>query len=240
MNRIQVGLIWTLMASLPWVACQSVQDRGERGATAVREPVQQTLTPGRRRPPVPKPTELPAPHGDPVTVGCSDGQREGFIDGHAFPSIAGCSARWKGALSLRRKRTDSPCGDDAGPCLAPQDACADTWHLCGINGDPEDLRARVSAAQCSRSGPFAFLAGLSHVDRASSKDRECGPKTSTAQLACLPSGWGAEPVCCGEGCGAGMCRNAIWAGQTQIVYGAQDSCARFSAEPNTGILCCKN
>lgn len=240
LNRIRIGLSWMIAASLAFIGCQSVEEPVGRNAPEIRKPVHQTIAPRRRKAPAPKPIELQAPHGDPVTVGCSDGQREGFIDGRAFPTIAGCSARWNDARSLRQGGTISPCGDDDQLCFAPQDACSKSWHVCGANGDPEDLRGRVSAAQCKTSGPFAFLAGFSHVNSASSRNQECGPSAGSGELTCQSSGWGSEPVCCGAGCAPGVCRDAIWKGQTQIFFGANDSCGRFAAELNTGILCCKD
>src|SRR5690606_33925291 len=103
-----------------------------------------------------------SPKGDPATVGCADGQREGFADLEAFPNVAGCGGKWRGTRSLQDPRTGNRCGDDLGECEVPADVCAEGWHVCGQDGFPEDVRGRLSADECKQAGPGRFNAGLSH------------------------------------------------------------------------------
>lgn len=75
----------------------------------------------------------------PVTpaVGCSDGQREGFLDEAAYTHIAGCAGGWeKPGITPDsvvptcdlKGGDDGPFGDGAG-CSAA-DLCAQGWHIC--------------------------------------------------------------------------------------------------------------
>jgi hypothetical protein len=70
-------------------------------------------------------------------AGCADGQREGFEDWSAYPSIAACSGAWE-VGGVTRSDLAPTCsrggGDDSGNsegwgCSAA-DLCASGWHVC--------------------------------------------------------------------------------------------------------------
>lgn len=175
--------------------------------------------------------------GEPVRIGCADGQREGFADIHRHPRIAGCRADWDNAKSLRDKPTGKPCGDDQGLCAVPADACAPGWHICGTTGKREELREKLTVEACDHeAGPGKFVAAMSHSQ---SKDL-CPPvPTRNTVFPCMDSGIGSEPVCCGDNCSTPMCRNALWEGQTRISVGFGESCGAVTSERNGGIMCCQ-
>ena len=176
--------------------------------------------------------------GDPAVVGCADGQREGFADIEKFPTIAGCLAVWEGSMTLRKGKTSKPCGDDLEVCASPGDVCAEGWHVCARDGDYSDLSDRVTGKQCAEeAGPGKFVAAISHVK----KKKECAPEpTPTTRYPCLAEGWGSEPVCCGEGCRLGKCRDSVWAKNTRISLGTAQGCGGATSDRNGGILCCKD
>jgi hypothetical protein len=163
--------------------------------------------------------------GEPGVVGCADGQREAFVDAAAFPRIAGCLAAWPGAKSLRDKSASAPsCGDDAGECPAPGDACAVGWHVCGANGATSDLK-QVSAAQCENAGGGRFSAAISHCIAQDGCQYDPAP---AASYPCFASGWCSEPVCCGNDCG-----------ETHIPVGTDQGCSQATSARAGGILCCR-
>ena len=135
--------------------------------------------------------------GDPRLVGCSDGQREGFADIDAHPRIAGCLAAWDGVRSLRDDPVGKACGDDGEVCDSPADACAEGWHVCGVDGLNSDLKTHTTAEACiEESGPGKFVAAMSHGQT----QELCPPKPSpVTEFPCFKEGFCSEPVCCGEG-----------------------------------------
>jgi hypothetical protein len=76
--------------------------------------------------------------GDPNTVGCSDGTREGFRDVAHWPDIAGCAGGWQrpGLLSTtaRTPLCKRVAGNDSrnpdGDGCSAADLCAPAWHAC--------------------------------------------------------------------------------------------------------------
>jgi hypothetical protein len=71
------------------------------------------------------------------TVGCADGEREGFVDDKAWPQIAGCSGAWDEpgitpddvAQTCGGKGGDDGEHKDGKGCSSP-DLCATGWHVC--------------------------------------------------------------------------------------------------------------
>ena len=177
--------------------------------------------------------------GKPEKLGCADGQREGFKDIEKFDDVAGCYGRWEGFKSLATPPTGEPCGDDRrGQCNEPADVCAEGWHVCGVGGNPDDLRDRLAWEHCQTdAGPSKFVAAISHND----DDKRCDPwnKTGGASL-CKGAGYGGEPVCCGKDCEYSACRNGIWRRRTRISKGELEGCAKVTSDRNGGVLCCKD
>lgn len=176
--------------------------------------------------------------GDPAKVGCADGQREGFADFNKYPNIAGCMGVWDGEMTLRKGSTSKPCGDDLDVCGSPADVCASGWHVCARDGDYHDISDRIDDKACNEgAGPGRFNAAISHVK----KKKECAPPPGpTTRYPCLKEGWGAEPVCCGQNCNYGRCRDSVWAKQTKISVGTSQGCGGVTSERNGGVLCCKD
>jgi hypothetical protein len=176
--------------------------------------------------------------GDPKVVGCADGQREGFADLAKFPTIAGCLGVWNESMTLRKGKTSKACGDDLDLCASPGDVCAEGWHVCARDGDYHDLSDRIDDVQCSDgAGPGKFIAAISHVK----KKKECAPAPGpTTRYPCLKDGWGAEPVCCGQDCMFGNCRDSVWDKKTKISRGTSQGCGGVTSDRNGGLLCCKD
>jgi hypothetical protein len=173
--------------------------------------------------------------GDPKIIGCADGQREGFADIKKNPRIAGCLGKWKGKKSLRDKPTGKACGDDGELCAVPADVCAQGWHVCGNSGETKDLKDRVSVKACHGAGPGRFNSGYSHGQT----DELCPPKpTPQTIFPCTQSGIGSEPVCCGNGCKYGKCKDGTWPGKTKISKGTSEGCGALTSDKNGGVMCC--
>ncbi|MEZ4384485.1 MAG: hypothetical protein R3A79_24365 [Nannocystaceae bacterium] len=174
--------------------------------------------------------------GAPEVIGCADGQREGFADLKKHKRIAGCVATWQGVKSLRDKPTGKACGDDGEICDVPADACSPGWHVCGSNGKNTDLKSHTSWRACDKeAGPGKFIAAMSHGQT----DELCPPPpTANTQFPCMESGYCSEPVCCGNDCQMGKCRDAVWRGKTKISLGKQEGCGAVTSERNGGVLCC--
>lgn len=174
--------------------------------------------------------------GDPRILGCSDGQREGFADVEAHPRIAGCLGAWDGAKSLRDEPTGHACGDDGELCDTPADVCAEGWHVCGVDGLNSDLKTHTTWHACAEeAGPGKFVAGMSHGQN----QELCPPKpTPNTEFPCFKDGFCSEPVCCGETCSFGKCRDAVWTGKTKISLGKAEGCGSVTSARNGGVLCC--
>lgn len=174
--------------------------------------------------------------GDPAVIGCADGQREGFGDITRHKRIAGCIGSWEGTKSLRDKPTGKPCGDDKGVCLSPADVCSKGWHVCGYNGKHEDLKRHTTSNACNKeAGPGKFVAAMSHGQ---TEDLCPPPPTAETLFPCMDSGICSEPVCCGDACQSGKCKDAVWKGQTKISLGKAEGCGSVTSERNGGVLCC--
>ncbi len=173
---------------------------------------------------------------DPKIAGCADGQREGFADVEKNPRIAGCMAKWKEGKSLRDKPTGKVCGDDGEACTVPADACAPGWHVCGIEGKSDDLKTRTTQKECDNAGPGRFNAAMSHSP--TDEIDPCPRITKNTDLPCVQAGIGAEPVCCGNDCLSGKCKDAVWKGKTRISRGTTEGCGAVTSDRNGGVLCC--
>ncbi len=175
---------------------------------------------------------------DPAVIGCADGQREGFADIQRHRRVAGCLASWNGTKSLRDKPTGKACGDDikGSVCTVPADVCAPGWHVCGNTGKNDDLKTHTTFKACNKeAGPGKFIAAMSH-----GQTEELCPPTPTAETVfpCMDSGLCSEPVCCGDSCQFGKCRDAVWKGQTRISLGKEEGCGSATSERNGGVMCC--
>lgn len=167
-------------------------------------------------PPSPTPTPAPAPEpGPPSTVGCADGQCDALCN---HSSVRGCFANWAKPLSMRAPKTGNKCGDRAGYCDAPADACADGWEPCLSNASSgsqfsvDDFRNVISVDDCNNAHlTAAFLGAMSHADPKFENlpPKSCPPNVGTIDNGCHDSNWGCEPVCCGRGCVEPSCPDEV-------------------------------
>ncbi len=176
--------------------------------------------------------------GDPKLVGCADGQREGFADMKKHPRVAGCVGEWEGVKSYRDKPTGKACGDDGAKCAVPADLCAPGWHVCGADGKGKDLTDRAAFADCNNAGPGRFNAGVSHS--ISEEIDPCPKIKPNTVLPCFQAGLGSEPVCCGNDCRAGKCKDGVWKGKTKISMGTSEGCGAVTSASNGGVMCCSD
>lgn len=170
---------------------------------------------------------LHGPAHDPAQAGCADGTREAFHDLARHPKVAGCIAAWDGALDLRAAATGAACGDAAGRCAAPADACAPGWHLCGATGARRDL-GDLDIVACTHAGPGRYLAAASVCIG----DDDCAEPPDV--LACRSEGACAAAACCGSQC---RTRPDCDASLTRLPHGPE-SCAHVASDPARGVLCC--
>ncbi len=191
---------------------------------------------GDRPDPITKVKFVESEKGDPRIIGCADGQREGFADLKKAPRIAGCMGTWDSSKSLADPPTGKPCGDDGDKCAVPADVCAPGWHVCGSNGNPRDLRDRATADMCHNAGPGRFNAGMSHSP--TDEIDPCPTITASTKLPCVQAGLGSEPVCCGNDCLYGACKDGVWKDKTKISRGTSEGCGAVTSERNGGVLCC--
>jgi hypothetical protein len=177
------------------------------------------------------------PKGSPAAVGCSDGQREAFIDQVRFPSIAGCLASWTGSQSMRAASNGVPCGDSIGTCATPASACATGWHVCGSSGALADLWT-ITPDECESAGGGRYVAAISHC---ASQDGCDYNLEAGATYACYESGYCSESVCCGSECtDYGACTGGVWPGRTHIAQGTDQGCGAITSQRAGGVLCCKS
>lgn len=97
-------------------------------------------------------------------VGCSDGEREGFVNLETHPDIAGCSGAWSipGILSTTLAPVcDQQAGDDgtnsSGAGCNVADLCAPGWHVCAT---AQEIAANspTGCASAAPSGASLFFA----------------------------------------------------------------------------------
>jgi hypothetical protein len=180
--------------------------------------------------------------GEPATLGCADGQREGLLDVGRFPAVAGCAADWIGAQSMRSPRTGRACGDDLAPCVVPADACAPGWHVCGADGRLAEVLA-LGAEACRQAGGARYGTALSHCETQEGcvYDARASGGDGDGRYDCFESGWCSEAICCGRGCGElGACTDGLWRGATYITRGADQGCGAMTSHRAGAVLCCKD
>ena len=103
--------------------------------------------------------------GDPNTVGCSDGTREGFRDVANWPDIAGCAGGWQrlGLLDLvaRAPLCNRVSGNDSsnpnGDGCSAADLCAGGWHGC-VDGPDVASSSPTGCESVGSPGDQAFFA----------------------------------------------------------------------------------
>jgi hypothetical protein len=92
--------------------------------------------------------------------GCSDGEREGFVDLDAFPFIAGCSGGWSvpGVLLTLAPACGGIAGDDgpspSGVGCSVADLCAPGWHVCASAQEVADRSPTGCAGASDADGLF--------------------------------------------------------------------------------------
>lgn len=208
----------------------------QTGCTCGSGPYEGDYFDGDRPEPIQDVKFVESEKGDPKVIGCADGQREGFSDLKKHSRVAGCVGKWDGTKSLRDKPTGKACGDDGAACAVPADLCAPGWHVCGTAGKADDMTQRASAADCHNAGPGRFNAAVSHSP--TDEINPCPKITKATKLPCVSAGLGAEPVCCGNDCLYGKCKDGVWRGKTKISRGTTEGCGAVTSERNGGVMCC--
>lgn len=232
-SRLRDGLLGTLLfvaaCGSPTVHVATDDERRARAASpAVASEELVTLEDGRTI------TVAHSVASAPEISGCADGTREAFLETARFPDIAGCAASWPFTQSLRARGTGTPCGDRAGRCASPADACAPGFHVCGVD-TLDELRA-VDPRACADAGAGRFVSAVSHCARRA----ECAVDPEPhARHSCWATGYCSEPVCCGSECAFGACRDGVWPGETRIAVGPAEGCGAHVARPGSGVLCCR-
>jgi hypothetical protein len=176
----------------------------------------------------------PVGDADVSLVGCSDGEREGYLDTATYPTIAACKAAWTGALDLRAVPTGAACGNGLGLCAAPTDACATGWHICARSGDVTELHV-LDAAECNGGVVGRYVAASGHC-----VSNGCTYPVPPQLFTCLGDvNYCVEPICCGDDCEVPptSCADGVWAGATRVGHG---SCGNMPSTTREGVLCCRD
>ena len=202
------------------------------------------------------PVDLPLAIGAPVTVGCSDGTREGFRDIKNWPKIAGCSGgwTWHGLLDsyARKPLCNRAAGNDShnpgGLGCSATDLCALTWHVCR---DGPDVASSSPTGGCEsivspgEEALFVVMAGASlqgvcypgNPDQPAENDLHgCGSIGRIGQ----PESSGCPPLDLRMGFADCAATAGVWVCGT-----AADSLteARVVTKPDSalgGVLCCRD
>jgi len=127
------------------------------------------------------------------SIGCSDGEREGFLDPQEFPNIAACAGGWTKAGILE---TEPEChrlsGDDTinttGSGCSAADLCAEGWHVCDSLQEIDE----ASSVGCAYSwDPDTFWVAAISGDGS----QECGSSGADDLFGCGTVGVSAEASC---------------------------------------------
>jgi hypothetical protein len=106
---------------------------------------------------------LPSVAGDPFSIGCADGTREGFAAAlDVWPRIAGCAGAWEVPGLIKPAVTRPSCNlsagnsgiNPAGAKCSAADLCALGWHVCE---GPQEV-ARLSPSDCESIVPPGVVA----------------------------------------------------------------------------------
>ncbi len=134
----------------------------------------------------------------PLDVGCSDEEREGFLDPDVWPDIAACSGAWNvgGVISdallptCNRGAGDDGLLEDGRGCSAT-DLCSEGWHICATSAEV----AAKSPTGCEGAAPFqaAFYA-----------TRQSGTGCAQCATGTLTGGACNNPASCMSGCSSNV------------------------------------
>jgi choice-of-anchor A domain-containing protein len=99
----------------------------------------------------------------PPTVGCADGQREGFTDQTKYPCIAACATAWSVPGVVGKTPTcNRQAGDDfptQTPGCSVEDACANGWHVCASQEEVQN--AFNNGGSCTDAGAGFYITQVS-------------------------------------------------------------------------------
>jgi hypothetical protein len=174
-------------------------------------------------------------------VGCSDGEREGFMDTATFPNIAACAGGWSEAGILdTQPQCNRLSGDDTintnGSGCSAADLCAEGWHVCSSLSEI-DGASSVGCAYSWENGTF-WVAAVS-----GDGSQECGTSGADDLFGCGTEGVDAELSCSplsrssGDKCGdlpdTWECPGGMFGSSTE----AED--VKKSGPEGGGVLCCR-
>jgi hypothetical protein len=187
--------------------------------------------------------------GDPWTVGCSDGTREGFADVDGWPRIAGCAGGWQAVGLLAPASRVPACNRIAGNdsenptgdlCAAP-DLCAPNWHACL---DGPDVASHSPTGDCEGAvlpGEKAFFLvmvgaspqGVCYRDPSAANDLHgCGSIGEPDSDGCPPLDRRMNFADCAA--------TGVWQCGTANESLIEAGVVSKPAAPLGGVLCCKD
>jgi hypothetical protein len=155
----------------------------------------------------------------PASVGCSDGQREGYVDVGLYPNVAGCSGGWSvpGVLTTLAPSCNFGAGDDgtnpSGLDCDVADVCAPGWHVAAT---PAEVAAALGGAPVAETG---MPTGLFFVTRQSGTG--CGHCAT-----------GTTPGCTGASCAGGCLQTLV---TSNDLFGVGTLGSTF-LNPDCGVL----
>lgn len=174
-----------------------------------------------------------------VSVGCSDGVRDGFRDLDAFPRLAACAGGWTVAgIEAPALASCGESGDDGpnpiGNGCAPGNLCAAGWHVCA---DRTELVLVLGMTACDAEVDGGFFA----TNQASSvaAGSTCGVGGTRGLFGCGSLGLGTDPVTCSP--------ITRWSGGACTALGGEWTCTAGDERTTVvkeqpgggGVLCCR-
>ena len=175
-------------------------------------------------------------------IGCSDGEREGFLDPQEFPNIAACAGGWsKAGVFGTVPECNRLSGDDTinptGSGCSMADLCAEGWHVC----DSLEEIGSASSVGCAYSWePGTFWVAAISGDGG----RECGPTGADDLFGCGSVGLMANDSCLpltrssGDKCGdipeTWDCPGGLFGSDSE----AED--VKKMGVGGGGVLCCRD
>lgn len=190
---------------------------------------------------------------DQQTVGCADGQRDGFTDLSRFPAIAGCAGGFDQPGVTLASSAQATCGfrggDDGenpnGVGCSVADLCAPSWHVCHSAAEIEFFQARVRE-------PFTCANGVEGLSGTFFTTRQSGSENGQCTFGATGSifGCGSSDIgLAAPSVGAGECEpldrfigDVDFSGDWVLTGPAADQ-AETVTKPTPssgGVLCCPN
>ena len=186
--------------------------------------------------------------GPPLTVGCSDGTREGFRDLDDWPEIAGCAGAFDqmGVIGKLQPACHLQAGDSGinreGKGCSAADLCAERWHPCRNGTDVADHSPTRDCEGCVPAGEprfFLVASGASGFGVCSADPEETNDLHGCGWLG-QPESAGCSPLNRRMGFADCLATQGIWECGDDSDASREAAVVTKRGLSLGGILCCKD